>query len=75
MLADFLGNDLNRLDKELDKLGIILSEIKSNKITPELVEENIGISKEYNNFELLRAIIAKDNLKACKIITPSCAGH
>ena len=67
MLADFLGNDLNRLDKELDKLGIILSEIKSNKITPELVEENIGISKEFNNFELLRAIIAKDNLKAYRI--------
>lgn len=67
MLSDFLGNDLNRLDKELDKLMIILSEIKSNKITPELVEENIGISKEYNNFELLKALLVKDTVKTYRI--------
>ena len=49
MLSDFLGNDLNRLNKELDKLAIILAEKASKRITPELIEQNIGISKEYNN--------------------------
>ena len=67
MLADFLGNDLTRIDKELDKLSIILNEEKNTKITPELVETNIGISKEYNNFELLKAIISKDTLKVYRI--------
>lgn len=68
MLSDCLGNDLNRLDKELDKLKIILAEKGLNRVTPELVEQNVGISKEYNNFELLRAISTKDILKANRII-------
>lgn len=68
MLSDCLGNDLNRLDKELDKLIIILAEKGLNRVTPELVEQNVGISKEYNNFELLRAISTKDILKANRII-------
>ena len=67
MLEYFLGNDLTRIDKELDKLSIILNEEKNTKITPELVETNIGISKEYNNFELLKAIISKDRLKVYRI--------
>ncbi|MCD8194592.1 MAG: DNA polymerase III subunit delta, partial [Tannerellaceae bacterium] len=53
MLADFLGNDLSRLNKELDKLSIILPEKGLNRITADLVEENVGVSKEYNNYELL----------------------
>lgn len=68
MLSDYLGNDLNRLDKELDKLGIILAEKGLKRVTPELIEKNIGISKEYNNFELLRAISVKDVLRANRII-------
>lgn len=68
MLSDFLGNDLNRLDKELDKLALILPENASKRITPELVEQNIGISKEYNNFELIKALVAKDILKSNRII-------
>ncbi|MDR1879740.1 MAG: DNA polymerase III subunit delta [Tannerellaceae bacterium] len=68
MLADFLGNDLSRLNKELDKLAILLSGKAEKRITPELVEQNIGISKEYNNFELQRAIAVKDILKANRII-------
>ncbi|MGM9760438.1 MAG: DNA polymerase III subunit delta, partial [Parabacteroides sp.] len=68
MLSDFLGNDLNRLAKELDKLAILLPENAPKRITPELVERNIGISKEYNNFELLRAIATKDVLKANRIV-------
>jgi DNA polymerase-3 subunit delta len=68
MLADFLGNDLGRLCKELDKLAILLPDTAPKRITPELIEQNIGISKEYNNFELLKAIAMKDVLKANRII-------
>lgn len=67
MLSDCLGNDLTRLEKELDKLGIVLAEKKLDRITADLVEEHVGISKEYNNFELLRAISVKDVLKANRI--------
>lgn len=68
MLSDFLGNDLNRLSKELDKLTLILPEKAPKRVTPELIEQNIGISKEYNNFELLKAVASKDVLKANRII-------
>lgn len=68
MLADYLGNDIARLRKEIDKLILLFPEKGTRRITPEMVEENIGISKEYNNFELLRAIISNDVLKANRII-------
>jgi len=67
MLSDFLGNDLSRLSKELDKLVLILPEKAPKRVTPELVEQNIGISKEYNNFELIKALAVKDVLKANRI--------
>ncbi|MDD2436429.1 MAG: DNA polymerase III subunit delta [Massilibacteroides sp.] len=67
MLSDFIGSDLSRLVKELEKLAILLSDKGSKRITPELVEQNIGISKEYNNFELVKAIATKDVLKANRI--------
>lgn len=67
MLADFLGNDLSKLTKELEKLILILTP-SARRITPELVERNIGISKEYNNFELIKAIAVKDVLKANRIV-------
>ena len=67
ILSDFLGNDLSRLSKELDKLALILPEKGAKRITPELVEQNIGISKEYNNFELIKALAVKDVLKANRI--------
>lgn len=67
MLSDFLGNDLNRLGKELDKLILILPENAPKRITPEAVEQNIGISKEYNNFELIKALAVRDVLKANRI--------
>ncbi|MCC8170761.1 MAG: DNA polymerase III subunit delta, partial [Parabacteroides sp.] len=67
MLADFLGNDLSKLTKELEKLILILSS-GSRRITSELVEQNIGISKEYNNFELIKAIAVKDIVKANRIV-------
>ena len=67
MLSDFLGNDLNRRSKELDKLAIVMAQMGSKRVTPELVERNIGISKEYNNFELIKALATKDVLKANRI--------
>ncbi|WP_099465296.1 DNA polymerase III subunit delta [Parabacteroides provencensis] len=67
MLSDFLGNDLSRLNKELDKLAILLPEKDLKRITPEMIEQNIGISKEYNNFELIKALASKDILKANRI--------
>lgn len=67
MLADFVGTDLSRLTGELEKLIITLPKGQT-RVTPEQVERNIGISKDYNNFELRNAIVEKDVLKANKII-------
>jgi len=65
MLVEFLGNDLSKISNELDKLAIVLP--KGSTITPKLIEDNIGISKDYNVFELRKAIGEKDQLKAYKI--------
>ena len=67
MLADFVGSDLSRLSGELDKLTITLPKGQT-RITPDQIEKNIGISKDYNNFELRSALITKDILKANQII-------
>lgn len=67
MMRESIGADLSRLASEIDKLAIALP-AGSKEITPELVEEHIGISKEYNNFELQNALVNKDILKANKII-------
>lgn len=67
MLAEFVGADLSRLVGEMEKL-IITTSNNSTKITPEQIEKNIGISKDYNNFELRSALIEKDVLKANKIV-------
>jgi DNA polymerase-3 subunit delta len=67
MLADFLGDDLDLLNKELDKLLVLLANQPVKKITPELIERNVGISKDFNNFELKSAVAGKDILKANRI--------
>ena len=67
MLAEFVGTDLSRLVGEMEKL-IITSSKNSTKITPEQIEKNIGISKDYNNFELRSALVETDVLKANKIV-------
>jgi DNA polymerase-3 subunit delta len=66
MLVDFLGNDLSKIANELDKLALILP--KESLITPADIEENIGISKDFNNFELRKAISNKQVVKANQII-------
>lgn len=66
MLAEFLGTDLSKISNELEKLKIILPE--GTQITPEHIEQNIGISKDYNNFELQKAIGARDFVKVNQII-------
>lgn len=67
MLTEFLGTDLSKVANELDKL-LITKPVDTNKITPEHVERNIGISKDYNVFELQAALINKDILKANRIV-------
>ncbi|MDO5522436.1 MAG: DNA polymerase III subunit delta [Bacteroidia bacterium] len=67
MLTDFVGNDISKLIQQLQKLQISLPQ-GSNTVTSELIEKNVGISKDYNNFELLKAVIAKDILTANRII-------
>jgi DNA polymerase III, delta subunit len=63
ILSDFLGNDLSRIVNELNKLFTVLPKDR-NKITSLDIEENIGISRDYNTFELSKAISNKDVLKA-----------
>ena len=67
MLVDYVGNDLSKLVKELEKLQVVLSG-KQPRITAEIIEENIGVSKDYNNFELIKAIANKDRAKAFSIV-------
>ena len=67
MIADHIGADLNRLTSELDKLGIALPE-DDRRVTPEVVERNIGVSKDFNAFELRSAIVNRDIFKANQII-------
>lgn len=66
LLTDFLGTDLSKISNELDKLMITLPE--NSSITPDDIEKNIGISKDYNVFELQTALGQKNILKANRII-------
>lgn len=67
MIADHIGADLNRLTSELDKVLISLPS-DNLRVTPEIVEEQIGVSKDFNAFELLNAIVQRDVFKANQII-------
>ena len=63
MIADHVGADLHRLTSELDKILISFSEV-DRMVTPEIVEKEIGVSKDFNAFELRSAIIQRDVYKA-----------
>lgn len=66
LLVEFVGNDLNRLANEVDKLIINLGSRK--EITDDDIEKYIGISKEYNVFELQNALATKNTSKAIQIV-------
>jgi DNA polymerase-3 subunit delta len=65
MLVEFLGTDLSKINNELEKLQIILP--IGSVITPKHIEENIGFSKDFNVFELRKAIGERNQLKAYTI--------
>lgn len=65
MLVEFLGTDLSKINNELEKLQIILS--VGSTINPQHIEENIGFSKDFNNFELLNALGSRNQAKAFQI--------
>ena len=67
LLTEFLGNDLQKIEKELDKLILTLPSGEKN-INTNHIEENIGISKDYNPYELQKALVEKNALKAYRII-------
>ena len=66
MLVEFLGTDLSKISNELDKLMIILP--KETIINDKHIEDNIGISKDFNNFELRKAVGEKSIVKSNRII-------
>ena len=66
MLAMNIGNDVSRLFGEIDKLKLLVG--ADNRITPELIERNIGISKDYNYWELEDSVIQRNAAKAYRIV-------
>ena len=67
IIADHIGADLGRLTSELDKVVMSLPE-NDRRITPEVVEQQIGVSKDFNGYELRSAIANRDILKANRIV-------
>lgn len=66
MLQEYIGENLSTLYNEVDKLSFVLG--KGAMVTPEAIERNIGISKEYNNFELTDALLNRNAEKAFRIV-------
>jgi len=67
LIAEAIGADLTRLTSELEKVLISLPE-NDRRVTPQVVEDQIGVSKDFNGFELRNAIINRDVFKANQII-------
>lgn len=67
MLTDHVGNDISQLIPQLQKLEISLDG-SSRRVTSELIEKNVGISKDFNNFELQKAIVHRDVAAANRIV-------
>jgi len=66
LLVDHIGNDLTRIENEIDKLQLSIGKRKS--VTEEDIEEYIGVSKDYNVFELQSALASKNLAKSIQII-------
>ena len=67
IIADSIGADLSRLASELDKICISLPE-NDRRVTPQVVEDQIGVSKDFNAYELRDAIVSRNIYKANQII-------
>ena len=67
LIAESIGSDLSRLTSELDKLLISLPAV-DRRVTPQVVEDQIGVSKDFNGFELRDAIVNRNIFKANQII-------
>ena len=68
MIAEHIGADLSRLTSELDKVVLSMPETGDRRVTPEVVEQQIGISKDFNGYELRSAIAERNVLKANRIL-------
>lgn len=68
LIANSVGSDLNRLVGELEKLFVGMPDEGDRRITPDIVQDKIGVSKDFNNFELRDAIVSKNIFKANQII-------
>ena len=66
-MADRTGNDLEKILNEVEKIALALSQQGQRTVTPEVIEYYIGVSKEYNNFELLTALIRRDAARIFRI--------
>ncbi len=67
MICECVGNDLSRLSGELDKLLLALPAGETH-VAATFVERHVGISKDFNNFELVSALVAKDVLRVNRIV-------
>lgn len=66
MLREFIGTDVAKMYNEVNKMALVLG--PGATITPESIERNVGISKDYNNSELIEALSRKDATKVFKIV-------
>lgn len=66
MLCDYLGTDVSKIYNEINKLAMVLGQ--GAMVTPECIEVNIGVSKDFNDFELVDAIAARDSAKVFRIL-------
>lgn len=67
LLAEFIGTDISKLYNEVQKLSLVLPE--NHKVTPDDIQEYIGISKEYSVFELQKAVAQRDEKRSFYILT------
>lgn len=67
IMADHTGNDLEKILSEIDKMSIVMG-VAGGVVTPDLIEEHIGISKEFNTFELMNALVNRDAERVFRIV-------
>lgn len=66
LLANHLGSDLLKINMELEKLKLVIK--AGEEVTPDLIEKHVGVSKEFNNFELINAVGTRNRLQSFRII-------